>query len=337
MIAKFDHNRADYGSGHPQPTRSLSHCVALIHEPSAPYRVIDTEGPAEDLFGLPRMMIVGRGIPGLVDNLDAHSKSSLETYLSGESATMNRRLHGTDLHYSSFPVFFRKRSVSVTVFYRAEPQQDPRPPSLLEESMPLFRHAFELTSKATCIIDAADSAVTHFNRPFADMWGLIPETFFGSPETYALSQFKDIVDTMAEDTTESTHFLRLETNQYSAERRLRLTDGHVIDGMLHRVDGYEDDTCRYVMMFSRRNVEAEGQMAESIKRYRMLTPRQKHVAAEVVTGKTNSEIAFGLGVCVKTVEKHRGAAMSKLRIGSVPDLVRLMQQVEHEELGHASV
>ena len=43
----------------------------------------------------------------------------------------------------------------------------------------------------------------------------------------------------------------------------------------------------------------------------------------VVIGKHNREIAEALGISTRTVEVHKARMMAKLRVESVPDLVRL--------------
>lgn len=47
-----------------------------------------------------------------------------------------------------------------------------------------------------------------------------------------------------------------------------------------------------------------------------LTPREMEILQEVVTGKTNREISFKMGISEKTVEKHMEAIFSKLNVSS---------------------
>jgi RNA polymerase sigma factor (sigma-70 family) len=54
-----------------------------------------------------------------------------------------------------------------------------------------------------------------------------------------------------------------------------------------------------------------------------LTSREKEVMELVVGGRHNREIAESLGISPRTVEVHKARMMTKLRVGSVPDLVRL--------------
>lgn len=53
-----------------------------------------------------------------------------------------------------------------------------------------------------------------------------------------------------------------------------------------------------------------------------LSRREKEVMGLVVVGKANREIAEDLGISPKTVEVHRARVMSKMRAGSLPELVQ---------------
>lgn len=65
-----------------------------------------------------------------------------------------------------------------------------------------------------------------------------------------------------------------------------------------------------------RNTESDRLLAN-------LTPREREVMDLVVIGKHNREIAEALGISTRTVEVHKARMMAKLRVESVPDLVRL--------------
>ena len=61
-------------------------------------------------------------------------------------------------------------------------------------------------------------------------------------------------------------------------------------------------------------------------RLRTLTPREREVLALVVAGKLNKQVAFDLGITLKTVKAHRGRIMEKLGASSVAELVRLAEK-----------
>ena len=63
-------------------------------------------------------------------------------------------------------------------------------------------------------------------------------------------------------------------------------------------------------------VTLEGPTAER------LTSREREVVQLLAEGKSNKQIARLLDLSVKTVETHRTAAMRKLELNSLPDLVR---------------
>jgi FixJ family two-component response regulator len=58
-------------------------------------------------------------------------------------------------------------------------------------------------------------------------------------------------------------------------------------------------------------------------RYESLSPREREVFAEVVTGKLNKQIAGDIGAAERTVKAHRARVMEKMQAGSVADLVRM--------------
>jgi FixJ family two-component response regulator len=54
-----------------------------------------------------------------------------------------------------------------------------------------------------------------------------------------------------------------------------------------------------------------------------LTRRERQVMELVVSGHHHRDIATDLGISVRTVEVHKGCMMSKLKVDSVPQLVRM--------------
>jgi FixJ family two-component response regulator len=62
-------------------------------------------------------------------------------------------------------------------------------------------------------------------------------------------------------------------------------------------------------------------------RLETLTPREGEVLALVVRGKLNKQIADALGTSIRTVKAHRAQVMSKLRAGSLAELVSLADRL----------
>lgn len=58
----------------------------------------------------------------------------------------------------------------------------------------------------------------------------------------------------------------------------------------------------------------------------LLTRRETQVVELVCDGATNREISAELGICKKTVERHRSNAMKKMRVNSVARLTRLVDR-----------
>ncbi len=67
--------------------------------------------------------------------------------------------------------------------------------------------------------------------------------------------------------------------------------------------------------------------SEKSQRFSLLTPREHEVCGWVSAGLLNKQIAARLGIAEKTVKIHRGQAMRKLGVRSVPDLVRIVDGV----------
>jgi FixJ family two-component response regulator len=60
--------------------------------------------------------------------------------------------------------------------------------------------------------------------------------------------------------------------------------------------------------------------------FESLTPRERDVLALLVTGRMNKQIASELGIAEQTIKQHRGRVMKKLAVGSVAELVRLVER-----------
>lgn len=72
----------------------------------------------------------------------------------------------------------------------------------------------------------------------------------------------------------------------------------------------------------------ERQEAENLqKRVDTLTPREREVMSLVVRGLLNKQIAFELGTVEKTVKVHRARVMEKMRVQSLPELVRIAERI----------
>lgn len=59
-----------------------------------------------------------------------------------------------------------------------------------------------------------------------------------------------------------------------------------------------------------------------------LTPREREVMAEVVTGRLNKQIADRLGTAEKTIKIHRGRLMRKMGVRSVAELVTIWTRLK---------
>ena len=74
---------------------------------------------------------------------------------------------------------------------------------------------------------------------------------------------------------------------------------------------------------SRETRELGRLTAEASRMIARLTPREREVLVMLIGGSSTKEIASRLGTSPRTVEVHRGRVFEKLRVGSLPDLVRI--------------
>ncbi len=75
-----------------------------------------------------------------------------------------------------------------------------------------------------------------------------------------------------------------------------------------------------------REREQRARQNELRSRFSTLTAREREVLAHVIRGQLNKQIAADLAISERTVKLHRTAITSKLRVQSVAELVRLVQE-----------
>ncbi|MFD2239118.1 response regulator FixJ [Aureimonas populi] len=72
----------------------------------------------------------------------------------------------------------------------------------------------------------------------------------------------------------------------------------------------------------------QEEQAEIDARIASLTARESQVLAGLVEGKANKQIAFELDISARTVEIYRANVMTKMKVRSLPELVRLALKAE---------
>jgi RNA polymerase sigma factor (sigma-70 family) len=91
----------------------------------------------------------------------------------------------------------------------------------------------------------------------------------------------------------------------------------------------EEDLIAAIQQALEHDREARQERAELARlrgRLESLTPRERDVLALLVTGLMNKQIAAELGIAEQTIKQHRGRVMRKLAVGSVAELVRLVER-----------
>jgi len=87
------------------------------------------------------------------------------------------------------------------------------------------------------------------------------------------------------------------------------------------------DSIQQALERSRSERRREAELLELRQRFDSLTPREQQVMSGVVAGLPNKMVAAELGTSEATVKLHRGQVMQKMRVASLPDLVRIAERL----------
>jgi FixJ family two-component response regulator len=79
---------------------------------------------------------------------------------------------------------------------------------------------------------------------------------------------------------------------------------------------------------SRALLERGAELEALRERYASLSHREREVMALVVAGRLNKQVAGELGISEITVKAHRGKVMRKMKVRSLPQLVKLAAKLE---------
>ena len=61
---------------------------------------------------------------------------------------------------------------------------------------------------------------------------------------------------------------------------------------------------------------------------KMLTPREKEVCAEIISGRSNKEIAQASNSATSTVKLHRARILKKMQVDSLGDLIAMLKGID---------
>jgi FixJ family two-component response regulator len=86
----------------------------------------------------------------------------------------------------------------------------------------------------------------------------------------------------------------------------------------HLVSAIERAVTRHATALEERRKRQQARALLAI-----LTPRERQVFDLVVRGKVNKQIAFELGTTERTIKAHRHQVMEKMRVHSLPELIRI--------------
>ncbi|TQM12111.1 LuxR family two component transcriptional regulator [Pseudoxanthomonas sp. 3HH-4] len=82
--------------------------------------------------------------------------------------------------------------------------------------------------------------------------------------------------------------------------------------------------------------EKKQRRQEVRRRFDTLTPRERVVFSQVISGRLNKQIADTLGTCERTVKAHRAHVMEKMQVHSVAGLVHLSLDLPETMAGGSS-
>ena len=88
------------------------------------------------------------------------------------------------------------------------------------------------------------------------------------------------------------------------------------------------DSIRRAVEIASTQVKSEAALEATRERLSSLSEREAQVLKGVVAGQANKTIAYELGISPRTVEVYRAGLMSKMQARSLPDLVRMVMDVE---------
>jgi len=90
-----------------------------------------------------------------------------------------------------------------------------------------------------------------------------------------------------------------------------------MESLLRAIDsGLAKDTEQHAMLLRSLNIQ---------QRYALLTPREKEVCREIISGRSNKEIAESSGSAAATIKLHRARVLNKMQAKSLSDLIAMFE------------
>lgn len=93
---------------------------------------------------------------------------------------------------------------------------------------------------------------------------------------------------------------------------------------------------REALAIDRRRRTTRDEIGDLLRRYELLTPRERELLELVVAGRLSKEIAASLRISERTVANHRANLIQKMGAVNTADLVRMAVRVRQRSGGSAS-
>jgi two-component system response regulator FixJ len=88
------------------------------------------------------------------------------------------------------------------------------------------------------------------------------------------------------------------------------------------------ESIRRVVELAAKRIHSDAAIEATRQRLASLSEREAQVLKGVVAGQPNKTIAFELGISPRTVEVYRSGLMAKMQARSLPDLVRMVMDLD---------
>ncbi len=166
-------------------------------------------------------------------------------------------------------------------------------------------------------------------RPYADVSAFLAEALLEPPGCILVDMQPSDVAVMRELRTIRTLPIIVLSSRANVALAVRAMKEGAADFLQKPIDPEKlRAAVRAALDESRALLERARRKQELLERFESLSMRERDVVDAVLHGCANREVASQLGIKPRTVEIHRSNAMNKLGARTLPDLVRILLDVD---------